>query len=167
MKKITRGFEIDYDQWFDLFLPIANFSSSACGPSHSDGDVEFLFGFETYGKDLAHVIKVAKDTPNHVWTLVEEDNGSLVLRAGYHVVNRLAYLITENPWINPKQFAYQFKCDVACNNCGWSGSADSLVIGIMGDFDTPKDLCPSCECASDFTELLESELAQSYALIAS
>lgn len=161
MRKITRGFEIDYDQWFDVFLPIANFSPSACGPSHSDGDVEFLFGFETYGKDLAHVIKVAKGTPNHVWTLIEEDNGSLVLIAGYHVVNRLAYLITENPWTNPKQFAYQFKPTISCNNCGWFGLTDSLEIESIADTETFNDLCPTCH-HSDFSEIVED----AYVLIA-
>lgn len=167
MKKITRGFEIDYDEWFDLFLPVANFSSSACGPSLCNGDGELLFGFETYGKDLEHVIKIARESPNHVWTLIEEDNGSLVLVAGYQVVNRLTYLITENPWTNPKQFSYQLKSEVSCDNCGWSGPADNLVIGILGDFDTPKNLCPSCGCANNLSSALGGEVEKPCLLIAS
>ena len=33
-----------------------------------------------------------------VWTIVEGDSGDLYASAGYHLVNRLGYIITEVPW---------------------------------------------------------------------
>lgn len=33
-----------------------------------------------------------------VWTIVEGDSGNLYASAGYHLVNRLGYIITEVPW---------------------------------------------------------------------
>lgn len=35
----------------------------------------------------------------HVWTIVEGDSGDLYASAGYHVVNRLGYIVTEMPWV--------------------------------------------------------------------
>lgn len=50
--------------------------------------------FETYGEDLQQVIH----TDNHyVWTLVDCD-GDLFITAGYHLVNRMNYIITQKPW---------------------------------------------------------------------
>ena len=52
--------------------------------------------FETYGADLEKILK----TDNHlVWTIVDCD-GKLVICAGYHLVNRMNYVITEKPWFN-------------------------------------------------------------------
>jgi hypothetical protein len=51
--------------------------------------------FETYGEDLDFV---KSQNPNHVWTLVDGDNGELVVVAGYHFVNRVHYIITLKPW---------------------------------------------------------------------
>lgn len=35
---------------------------------------------------------------NRVWTIVEGDDGNLWALTGYHVVNRLHYVITEEEW---------------------------------------------------------------------
>ena len=52
--------------------------------------------FETYGRDLTKVI----DTPvDRVWTLLDCD-GKLRIVAGYHIVNRMNYIITKYPWMN-------------------------------------------------------------------
>jgi hypothetical protein len=50
--------------------------------------------FETYGKDLDGVRKTHSQ---HIWTLLD-CNGRLVIVAGYHLVNRMNYLITKNHW---------------------------------------------------------------------
>ena len=34
----------------------------------------------------------------HVWTVVEGDSGSLYAMSGPHAVNRIGYLVTEEPW---------------------------------------------------------------------
>lgn len=50
--------------------------------------------FETYGKDLE---RIAGTHSQHVWTLLD-CGGKLVIVAGYHLVNRMNYLVTKNQW---------------------------------------------------------------------
>jgi hypothetical protein len=50
--------------------------------------------FETYGEELQHV---KKQDPRHIWTYCEEDD-ILFLSQGFHLVNRLGYVITELPY---------------------------------------------------------------------
>ncbi len=50
--------------------------------------------FETYGEELA-VVKRAN--PKHIWTVVEGDEGKLIVIPGFHVVNRFLYILTEEP----------------------------------------------------------------------
>ena len=35
---------------------------------------------------------------HHVWTVVEGDDGEWYIEAGFHVVNKIDYMVTENPW---------------------------------------------------------------------
>ena len=50
--------------------------------------------FETYGKDIEEVLKIANgDKPNRVWTAVDCDEGFYLIN-GYHLVNRVYYMIT-------------------------------------------------------------------------
>jgi len=59
--------------------------------------------FETYGYDLEEVINT---NYNHIWTLLDCD-GKLRIGAGYHIVNRMNYIITKHPWIsNELCFSY-------------------------------------------------------------
>lgn len=63
---------------------------------------------ETYGEDLARV----KSAPsNHVWTVVDGDEGSLYVIAGFHYVNRVAYFISEVPWESDDQCFLWWKGD--------------------------------------------------------
>lgn len=72
-----------YDAWVDTFKPIKN----TVVPHR---DIEF----ETYGAELDFVI----NTDNHnVWTEVDGMEGTYIIN-GYHLVNRIQYYITENPW---------------------------------------------------------------------
>jgi hypothetical protein len=50
---------------------------------------------ETFGEDLK---KVKMTQPDHVWTIVDSDNGLMYAVPGYHHVNRINYIITEKPW---------------------------------------------------------------------
>jgi len=71
-----------YSTFEKKYIPIEN----------KDGDILY----ETYGKDVTKVL----DTPvDHVWTIVDCD-GKLVITAGYHIVNRMNYMITMKPWKN-------------------------------------------------------------------
>lgn len=48
-----------------------------------------------------------RHVPIHrVWTVVEGDNGDWIALAGFHIVNRLGYVVTRLPWDNPLQQAY-------------------------------------------------------------
>jgi hypothetical protein len=55
--------------------------------------------FETYGHDLEEVINTNYD---HIWTLLDCD-GKLRISAGYHLVNRMNYIITQKPWKNKEE----------------------------------------------------------------
>lgn len=69
--------------------------------------------FETYGDEIAFVIEMSKQ--NRVITIIESDNGDEVDDEGYiipnmyyvsgmHHVNRIGYLITEEP------IEFEFEC---------------------------------------------------------
>jgi hypothetical protein len=50
--------------------------------------------YETYGEELAYV----KAQPNErIWTIIDEDDKMFFI-AGFHFVNRLGYLITNEEW---------------------------------------------------------------------
>ena len=79
-------------------------------------DLNASFGgkmFETYGPELAFVQQMAKQ--NRVITIIESDEGdevddegyviaNMYYVSGYHVVNRIGYLITESP------IDFEFEC---------------------------------------------------------
>jgi hypothetical protein len=65
-------------------------------PNHLNPNASWRYGdvpghlFETYGEELAFV---RRQNPRTVWTLVEEDDAQY-LQSGFHLVNRLGYLIS-------------------------------------------------------------------------
>jgi hypothetical protein len=77
---------MDYGLFADRFKPIQNFMDDNAS---LDGTM-----FETYGDELDYV-KAQPD--NKIWTYCDDgDNG--YLSQGYHIVNRLGYVICANPW---------------------------------------------------------------------
>jgi hypothetical protein len=50
--------------------------------------------FETYGEELEFVRRQDSRT---IWTLLDGDDGDLYLASGYHLVNRIGYLISTVP----------------------------------------------------------------------
>jgi hypothetical protein len=50
--------------------------------------------FETYGEELDFV---RKQDPRTIWTLLDGDDGDLYLASGYHLVNRIGYLVSSVP----------------------------------------------------------------------
>jgi len=82
--------EMSFEDFEALFRPKPN-------PFHADTDL-----VETFGKELEHV----KAQPlNHVWTLVCEGSDSWLI-SGFAFVNRMSYIITENPWTTQIQVDY-------------------------------------------------------------
>ena len=55
------------------------------------------YQFETFGKELEYVLEQVKG--NKVWTVIDCD-GWYGITAGYHWINRLGYLITEEGWMD-------------------------------------------------------------------
>ena len=44
-----------------------------------------------------------------VWTIIEDDYGrNLYACPGYHIVNKLGYVVTEKPWTDPGRDALYF-----------------------------------------------------------
>jgi hypothetical protein len=75
---------LDYDQWWENFKSQQNSETTSF-----DGAM-----FETYGDDLE---AVRRHQPNHIWTLIQADDGDLWIVSGYHLVNRLGYFVTRQP----------------------------------------------------------------------
>ena len=50
--------------------------------------------YETYGEEVDYV----RQQPNkRIWTIIDEED-ELYIIAGYHFVNRLGYLVTDEEW---------------------------------------------------------------------
>ena len=63
-------------------------------PSWPNGDGPGSL-FETYGEELAFV---RSQNPQTIWTLVNGDDGNQHILSGYHLVNRIGYLISTIPF---------------------------------------------------------------------
>lgn len=65
--------------------------------NHMNPNASWAFGdengclFETYGEELEFV---RSQPANTIWTLVDGDNENPCLLSGYHLVNRIGYLIS-------------------------------------------------------------------------
>ena len=72
------------------FTPIKN---------HIDNNAGFNgYLYETHGKELEHVFELSKTT-KQVWTIIESDDENMLCYAsGFHRINRLGFLITEEPY---------------------------------------------------------------------
>lgn len=90
--------EMTWEEFEAEFKPISNYIDMASPNPHGGISVEDnMYMFETYGEELAFVLKRAEEHPGTVWTLVEGDDGLAFISDGYHLVNRLGYVITELP----------------------------------------------------------------------
>ena len=81
--------EDQYFEWLEKYKPVTNHIGT-------HGAYENKM-FETFGAELDFVFLKNQQTPENVWTLLEGDEGQYFV-AGFHVVNRVGYFITENPW---------------------------------------------------------------------
>ena len=69
--------------------------------NHLNPNASWTFGdgpgclFETYGQELAFV---RSQYPRTIWTLVDGDDGSQFLLSGFHIVNRIGYLVSTVPF---------------------------------------------------------------------
>ena len=83
MKHITE------DEFYEQFNTVEN---------HLDENASFSSCmFETYDKELDYVFELSKKE-NRVWTIIEGDSGKMYYASGFHRVNRIGFLITEEEW---------------------------------------------------------------------
>ena len=61
---------------------------------------EYNHAFETYGAEVDYV--KSKDN-NHIWTRVQAEFADIIV-AGYHLVNRIEYYVTEVPWTDEDEY---------------------------------------------------------------
>lgn len=99
--KDTPLITMNLEDWAEKFKPMDN---------HLDKNapIDGLM-FETYGAELAHVLMYAngyfgKAGKRQVWTVVDGDDGELVMCEGYHLCNRVGYLITSKPFKSGAQY---------------------------------------------------------------
>lgn len=86
--------EDEFDKKFNLVTNHLNPNSSFDG-----------YMFETYGEELDYIVEMNSkaETKNKIWTVVEGDDESMYYISGYHIVNRIGYLITEEEVRNNTQ----------------------------------------------------------------
>ena len=74
------------EEFYDKFTLVVN---------HIDKDASFDGNmFEIFGKEVDFI----KDQPNeNIWTIGIK-NGDFYIDSGYHLINRIGYFITEEPW---------------------------------------------------------------------
>lgn len=94
--------ELTEDEFFAQFKPIKN---HLVPETSYEGCM-----FETYGAELEEVKKALASNPLTIWTIVSVD-GEMIISQGYNFVDRVGYLITEQPAqantqydINPEEF---------------------------------------------------------------
>lgn len=79
---------ISWDEFYETYSPMTN---------HIDGDTAFDGClFETFGDEIEYV---AGQDATVVWTVIEgEGEAPPTAVTGLHLVNRLGFLVTRNPW---------------------------------------------------------------------
>lgn len=147
MLLVNQDESTSFQCWFNTFLPVVNFNRFA------QTKRKLHFGFAAQGSDLAHVQGVAAESPNHVWTLIKDENDSTLLAPGYQELKRLSHLITEKPWEKETQPLRCLTDEFAvCNFCESSGLATDLVMLFTLEA-TSIELCLSCGGAEKKTVL--------------
>ena len=86
---MTKMTEDEFDEQYPLITNHINLNAS-----WTFGDGPGCL-FETYGEELAFV---RSQNPRTIWTLVEGDDCTEYVISGYHLVNRLGYLISSIPF---------------------------------------------------------------------
>lgn len=103
-KKQPEPILISEEEFWEKYKPITNHIVRANTPhTVANADICSWNGcmYETYGAEVAHVVRLAnnKKTAKKVWTIIDGDDGEMHIIAGFHLVNRQGYLITEQPWV--------------------------------------------------------------------
>ena len=84
----TTTIEMTEDEFDDRYPLVVNHlnPNASWGSGEGTGCL-----FETYGEELAYV---RRQDPRTVWTFVDGDDGNQYLVSGFHLVNRIGYLVS-------------------------------------------------------------------------
>ncbi len=85
--------KLSSDDWFEQFKPIENTENTGYGLCIDD----VYYAFETFGQDLARVREEDESNPELVWTLIDDDEGDLVIVNGYHHIDSVLHFICSEP----------------------------------------------------------------------
>lgn len=78
------------DEFEAQFIPVENLDQG-----------ESIYQFDAYDeKDSGFLQFMAINHPNHVWTRIDGEDGCIYNINGWHIVNRIDYVITEVPWLD-------------------------------------------------------------------
>jgi len=82
----------------------------------SERDFEDIWGvYLKPSGDLFEFADVQHQPPNHVWTIVDsgdDSDGNWYALPGFHVVNKLGYVMTRRPWSDSTPDAIYFLDDL-------------------------------------------------------
>lgn len=81
---------ITYDEFEEKYIPLKN---------HLNDNAPYNGTmYETFDDEVQYVLSLANDEyhKTRVWTVIGDCNATVVI-SGYHLCNRLGYIITENP----------------------------------------------------------------------
>jgi len=79
--------KLTYDEFETQFIPVENIEQD-----------QGIFQFDAYGeKDKGFLQFIAINYPAHVWTRIDGDDGRVYIINGWHIVNRIDYVVTEVP----------------------------------------------------------------------
>jgi hypothetical protein len=80
--------ELSEDEFDALYPLVPNHLNPSAGWAPGEGRGCL---FETYGEELEFV---RRQDPRTIWTMLDGDDGDLYLASGYHLVNRIGYLVS-------------------------------------------------------------------------
>ncbi len=78
------------DEFEVQFKPVENFE-------HDQG----VFQFDANDENDSNFLQfMSNNHPNHIWTRIDGEDGYIYNINGWHIVDRIDYVITEIPWLN-------------------------------------------------------------------
>ncbi len=81
-------------------------------PNHLNPDASFSgWLYETHGAEADFIGEFAVKSPEHVWTVLETDEGISIV-SGVHFVNRMGYIITKEPVPDGHHIEVELDCEV-------------------------------------------------------
>ena len=66
-------------------------------PNHITGNEAFGGLYETYDEELEYTFQLSQKS-NRVWTILDGDDDKTYIASGFHRINRVGFLITEEEY---------------------------------------------------------------------